>query len=153
MTKLEALKCVEVTSQTQANNGTVCYHDPITGCDYMSYKSGYIRRSYITRDWRSGRAFRTIYQLNPTRKGYQKSEYNGHIYEVTTRVMIHDPNERLERLARAVANYRKTAKKNAEWRKKYNVLIAVSDEIEQYYQGNLTVDMSINGIKELINGL
>jgi hypothetical protein len=110
MNKLETLKCVEVTSQVQANNGTQCFHDPITGCDYLSYESGYIRRSYITRSWQTRKPIRTIYQLNPQRKGYYKSEYNGRIYETTIRMMINDPQERMDRLARAVANYRKTVK-------------------------------------------
>lgn len=111
MNKLEALKCVEVTSQRQADNGTVCYHDPITKCDYLSYESGYIRRSYKTRSYWTGKMFETIYQLNPQRKGYYKSEYNGHIYETTVRMMINDPQERMEHLARAVANYRQTLAK------------------------------------------
>lgn len=110
MNKLEALKCVEVTSQRQADNGTICYHDPITNCDYLSYESGYIRRSYKSRSWRTGNVMETIYQLNPKGVGYYKSPYNGHIYETTVRIMIKDPQERLDRLARAVANYRKTLK-------------------------------------------
>jgi hypothetical protein len=110
MNKLEILKCIEVTSQRQADNGTICYHDPITNCDYLSYESGYIRRSYKTRSYWSGKIQETIYQLNPQSKGYYVSEYNGNIYETTARVMIHNPQERLDRLARAVANYRKTVK-------------------------------------------
>ena len=111
MNKLEALKCVEVTSQRQADNGTICYHDPITNCDYLSYESGYIRRSYKTRSYWTGKMFETIYQLNPQRKGYYKSEYSDRIYEGTIRQMIHDPEQRMELLARAVANYRKTVAK------------------------------------------
>ena len=111
MNKLEALRCIEVTSQRQADNGTVCYHDPITKCDYLSYESGYIRRSYKTRSYWTGKMFETIYQLNPQRKGYYKSEYSDRIYEGTIRQMIHDPEQRMELLARAVANYRKTVAK------------------------------------------
>jgi len=111
MNKLEALRCIEVTSQRQADNGTVCYHDPITNCDYLSYESGYIRRSYKTRSYWTGKMFETIYQLNPQRKGYYKVEYSDRIYEGTIRQMIHDPEQRMELLARAVANYRKTVAK------------------------------------------
>jgi len=111
MNKLEALRCIEVTSQRQADNGTICYHDPITNCDYLSYESGYIRRSYKTRSYWTGKMFETIYQLNPQRKGYYKSEYSDRIYEGTIRQMIHDPEQRMELLARAVANYRKTVAK------------------------------------------
>ncbi len=119
MNKLQSLKCVEVTSQRQADNGTICYHDPITNCDYLSYESGYIRRSYKTkllssaaRSYYGGKFHETIYQLNPQRKGYYKSSYNGKIYETTARVMIQDPKERMDRLAKAVVNYRNTKKNN-----------------------------------------
>ena len=111
MNKLEALRCIEVTSQRQADNGTICYHDPITNCDYLSYENGYIRRSYKTRSYWTGKMFETIYQLNPQRKGYYKVEYSDRIYEGTIRQMIHDPEQRMELLARAVANYRKTVAK------------------------------------------
>ena len=119
MNKLQSLKCVEVTSQRQADNGTICYHDPITNCDYLSYESGYIRRSYKTkllssaaRSYYGGKFNETIYQLNPQRKGYYKSSYNCKIYETTARVMIQDPKERMDRLAKAVVNYRNTKKNN-----------------------------------------
>lgn len=111
MNKLQALKCIEVTSQRQADNGTVCYHDPITNCDYLSYESGYIRRSYKTRSYWSGKIFETIYQLNPQRKGEWISPYNGQSYDTTERVMIDNPEQRMERLAKAVVNYRNTTKK------------------------------------------
>jgi len=112
MNKLQSLKCVEVTSQRQADNGTLCYHDPITNCDYLSYESGYIRRSYKSKSYYSNKMFETIYQLNPKSKGYYKSEYTGKIYETTARVMIQDPKERMDRLAKAVVNYRNTKKNN-----------------------------------------
>jgi hypothetical protein len=114
MNKLEALKCIEVTSQRQADNGTVCYHDPITGCDYLSYENGYIRRSYKARSYWSGKISEVIYQLNPQRKGYYKSPYNGNIYETTVRMMVNSPEERMDRLAKAVANYRITKQKYRE---------------------------------------
>lgn len=110
MNKLEALRCIEVTSQRQADNGTICYHDPVTGADYLSYESGYIRRSYKTKSWRTGKDLTTIYQLNPQRKGEWISPYTGRTREVVERVMVDNPEERLERLARAVANYRITVK-------------------------------------------
>ena len=113
MNKLEALRCVEVTSQTQANNGTVCYHDPMTGADYLSYESGYIRRSYKTKSWRTGKKLETIYQLNPQKKAPWASEYNGVTYSGygTVRVMIPTHEERMEKLAHAVATWRQTLKK------------------------------------------
>lgn len=114
MTKLEALGLVETTSKTQRKNGTRRFHDPITRANYMSYESGYIRREYITTSWRSGKPFRTMYQLNSKRKGTYVSPRSGQIFDTVERVMINDPNERLDRIAKAVANYRKTkAQSNA----------------------------------------
>ena len=105
MNKLETLNCIEVTSQTQANNGTQCFHDPITNVDYLSYETGYIRRAYTRKSY-SGIKYRTIYQLNPQRKGIYVSEYNGKEYDCTVRVMVESSEERLDRLAKAVVNYR-----------------------------------------------
>lgn len=34
-----------------------------------------------------------------------------------------------------------------------STLIAIQDEINQYHEGNLTIEMAINGIKELITSL
>ena len=100
MTKLQALKCIEVTSQTQADNGTVCYHDPIANCDYLSYENGYIRRAY-TRYYTTPYGYkykvRNIYQLNPQKR--------------RLRVMVHKHEDRMEKLAKAVVNFRKHVKK------------------------------------------
>lgn len=103
MNKLSTLKCFEVTSQTQANNGTICYHDPITNADYLSYENGYIRRAYTKKSY-YGHMQRSIYQLNPQRKAY------GEHYDSIERIMVPDPQERFDLLAKAVVNYRKTVK-------------------------------------------
>ena len=114
MNKLESLRCIETTSQRQADNGTICYHDPLTGVDYLSYDNGYIRRAYTTKSWRTGKNLRTIYQLNSKRKGKWVDSWSGKSYDVIERVMIKDPYERLDRLAKAVSNYRATLKKQEE---------------------------------------
>ena len=63
-----ALKCVEITSQRQANNGTVSYFDPQTETYYNLYENGYVRRSFGRKRLRNGRlSDEVIYQLNPTR--------------------------------------------------------------------------------------
>jgi hypothetical protein len=113
MNKLESLKCIEVTSQRQADNGTVCYHDPITNCDYLSYESGYVRRKYSTRNWR-GYIINTIYQLNKTKMSliaYKDYYGNLRVAETKQRILEMNPEARLEILARAVVNYRNTVKK------------------------------------------
>ena len=111
MRKLEVLGLVETTSNTQKKNGTRRFHDPITDCDYLSYESGYVRRSYISKSYWSGQDTRTIYQLNKTRKGIWTSERTGKEYECTERIMIPTETERLERLSRCVATYRNNSKK------------------------------------------
>lgn len=104
--KLETLGLVEVTSQRQADNGTVCYHDPITGCDYMSYESGYVRRQYKTKTW-YGRTIATIYQLNKTKIAIGKWG------EQTVRILEPDADVRFDIIARAAVNYRNTVKSYA----------------------------------------
>lgn len=150
MNKLQALKCVEVTSQRQADNGTVCYHDPITNCDYLLYESGYVRRK---RNGESGGMF-PIYQLNPKRKGMRVSPYSGRTYECVERVMLESHSERMECAARAVVNYRKTLaslKPFHKFNQKETTMMAIEDEIRQYYQGNLTLEGALEGIKSLVN--
>jgi len=92
--KLSTLGLVEVTSQRQADNGTVCFHDPQTGCDYLSYESGYVRRKYTTKYWRRGKDI-TIYQLNKTRTVGR-----------TVRILEPNPDVRIDMIARATINYR-----------------------------------------------
>ena len=99
--KLETLGLIEVTSQRQADNGTVCYHDPVTGCNYMSYESGYVRRSYKTKAWWNGEEITAIYQLNPHR------QVDGKFGKTTQRIMIDNHDNRIDLIARATINYRK----------------------------------------------
>ena len=104
--KLKTLKCIELTSQRQADNGTVCFHDPIAHCDYLSYESGYIRRRYLKRSWYTGKPVEVIYQLNSKRLA---TEFDSD-QTYTERMLIDNPQERLDRLAKSVVNYRKTIK-------------------------------------------
>ena len=104
--KLQTLGLVEVTSQRQADNGTLCFHDPVTGCDYMSYESGYVRRSYTSKSYWSGQEVNTIYQLNQTRKATRISEWSGKEYECTERILEPNPDKRIDMIARATINYR-----------------------------------------------
>lgn len=107
MNKLEALGCVEVTSQIQAKNGTTCYYDPITGCKYLSYKSGYIRRHYKAVAW-YGHVVDNMYQLNPTKMVPYVSF--GETRHSKIRIKVYDAEDQMDLLARAVANFRKNSK-------------------------------------------
>jgi hypothetical protein len=102
MNKLQALKCIEVTSQTQADNGNICYHDPIANCDYILYENGYVRRSLPRVRNYYGRLDTThaIYQLNPTRTEKHVSEWSGNIFDNKIRIMLPTHEERMECAAR-----------------------------------------------------
>jgi hypothetical protein len=106
--KLKTLGLIEQTSETQANNGTRCFYDPIADCNYLSYERGYVRREYTRPSYWSGRLYRVIYQINKTRK--YKSEY-GDWYN-TARIMIPYPSARLERIAHCAVVYRNNLNKN-----------------------------------------
>jgi hypothetical protein len=109
MTKTQALRLIEVTSQRQANNGTVCFHDPLTSTDYMSYESGYVRRKYTTKNWR-GYKIVTIYQLNKKRMVKRELDwFPGKFVECTERILEMDPEARMEIICRSVVNFRKTS--------------------------------------------
>ena len=95
---------MEQTSTTQANNGTRCFYDPITRCDYLSYESGYVRRAYISASY-YGNENRTIYQLNKTKKVMENQ------YEHTVRIMIPCTSARLERIAHCVVVHRNNLNK------------------------------------------
>ena len=107
MNKAQSLRLFEVTSATQTNNGTICFYDPIAKCFYMSYESGYVRRSYGGSTWFGQSRTNIIYQLNPTVKINSRDRR----YPTTKRLMISDPEERLELIYRATVNYRNTLKK------------------------------------------
>lgn len=112
MTKTQTIGLVEVTTQRQADNGTQCFHDPITGCDYISYESGYVRRKFqATSPW-SGKRFFTIYQLNKKRTVMRDSSWMpGKMVECVERVLEMEPDKRIDIIVRAAINYRNYLKK------------------------------------------
>ena len=110
MTKAATLKLIEVTSQRQADNGTVCFYDPIANCDYTSHESGYVRRRYSHKNWR-GRIITTTYQLNKTRMvpiTFTDWYGNTRTSEKVERILEMDPEARMEIIYRAATNYRRT---------------------------------------------
>lgn len=114
MNKLETLKCIEVTSQRQADNGTICYFDPQTSVYYLLYENGYVRRSFGRKKLYNGRwSDERIYQLNPTTsRNRVKFFENGYTYRWTerTRIMLDTHGERVDCVAKAIVSYRNTVK-------------------------------------------
>lgn len=105
--KLQSLGLVEVTSQRQADNGTVCYYDSIANCYYTSHENGYVRRRIRNRNWK-GKVVYVTYQLNRTRKVEKPTRYFGNQYmvEVTERILELDPQTRFDIIARVAVKFR-----------------------------------------------
>jgi len=105
MNKLETLGLIELTSQTQANNGTRCWYDPQTNDDYLSYESGYCRKAHTFRNSTYGN-HRQIYQINLTKKvpAYTLDETR------VERILIPSPDARIDRIAQVVIRARKNYK-------------------------------------------
>ena len=113
MNKLESLKCIEITSQRQADNGTISYFDPQTKTCYNLYETGYVRRSFgVIKNW-TGTYSEKIYQLNPTKMVTEESCYSpGKFYNRKERIMLPTHEERMSCAVKAVSNYRNYVKKN-----------------------------------------
>lgn len=156
MNKLEVLGCVEVTSQKQADNGTICYYDPRAKVYYMLYENGYVRRSFGRYKKLNGRwSNETIYQLNPKCKGAYTSPYSGRTIPTTIRVMLNTHDERMDCAARGVVNYRNTVKRNRlERLERYKneqrriAKLVVEDCVSMFFEGMVDFDTTVNDIKE-----
>ena len=159
------LKCVEITSQRQADNGTVSYFDPQTETCYNLYENGYVRRSFGRKRLRNGKlSDETIYQLNPTRMvDHIFNRYDGVSYTVSSksRIKLESHEERMECAARGVINYRNTCKKyeqqakeHAEQLKSWRenrylnlVMVDIQDSANQYFEGNISFVDAMNNIQ------
>lgn len=101
--KLETLGLIELTSKRQAKNGTLRFHDPITGCDYFSYANGYVRRKP---------KHTSIYQLNKKITVKRESQYRaGTFFICYERIMEMSEEKRIDIIARATVNFRNYLKK------------------------------------------
>ena len=80
----------DVTTARQEKNGTIALKDDKTNCNYLFYRSGYVRREYPG-------MYAKIYQLNPVKKQVKRSTYG--FYESTERVLFPKNYEKLMMLA------------------------------------------------------
>jgi hypothetical protein len=91
---------------------TTRFHDPLTGCDYLSYESGYVRRKFPTTSWWSGNRFFTIYQLNKRRQVKRELDWlPGKFAICTERILEINPEIRQEIIAKSTVSYRNYLKK------------------------------------------
>ena len=95
----------EITTPRQNKNGTRAFLCNRTGCTYLSYTSGYVRRLRPSNECtRVG-----IYQLNPTNVTKKNLKLNNgfeHVYHATKRIMIPNESDRLALIERRSASYR-----------------------------------------------
>lgn len=156
MNKLEALGCIEMTSQRQADNGTIRYYDPQTKVYYLLYDNGYVRRSFGRYKKTDGRwSDETIYQLNPKGKGTYTSPYSGITFPTTVRIMLDTHDERMDCAARGVVNYRNTVKRNRlERLERYKnqerriTKLVIEDCVSMFFEGMVDFDTTIEDIKQ-----
>ena len=94
---LIALGCKDVTSKVQKKNGTTAFRMPDGKNMITEHKSGYIRRTVLSKTNRVA----SCYQLNPQYKApYKVISSDGKLYEWehNKRMLIKNRAERLKRL-------------------------------------------------------
>jgi len=105
MQNLLNIGLIETTSNTQRKNGTIRLHDPAMGVDYLSYESGYVRRSYKQTAWyRPNHTESVIYQINL--KTVTTETTSRHTIRTHERIMIPLESDRLDRILHCATVYR-----------------------------------------------
>jgi hypothetical protein len=93
---MDLLGIMDITTTRQDKNGTVVWKLPIKNewdgrlIEVASFKTGYVRNQ--------GKSTRSNYQLNKTKKNFEKEWSNGYRYYSTERILIPIEIDRLEYL-------------------------------------------------------
>ena len=93
---MELLGIMDISTTKQAKNGTIVWKLPIKDqysgilIEVASFASGYVRNQ--------GKSTRSNYQLNKTKKNFEKEWSNGYKYYSTERILIPIEIDRLEYL-------------------------------------------------------
>ena len=101
--QMQLLGIQDVSTERQIKNGTIVWKLPINdphgdAIHVASYSTGYVRRTRTTG--------RSDWQLNKTKKNFEKEWPNGYKYYSTERILIPDEQDRLEYLiAFCLKNY------------------------------------------------
>jgi hypothetical protein len=91
--------------------GAKAFLDPVTGARYVSHSNGYVRRYMDVKNfWRTGYGLTSRYCLN-RRQPKQKMIQEDRKWTSGVFVLLPNEEDRLNLIARAVRNYRKTLKK------------------------------------------
>jgi hypothetical protein len=100
-----------VESPGRYREGAKAFLDPITGARYVSHANGYVRRYMDVKNfWRTGYGLTSRYCLN-RRQPKQKMIQEDRKWTSGVFVLLPNEEDRLNLIARAVRNYRKTLKK------------------------------------------
>ena len=93
---MDLLGIMDISTARQSKNGTIAWRLPIKDQDsgilieVASFKTGYVRNQ--------GKSTRSNYQLNKTKKNFEKEWSNGYRYYSTERILIPIEIDRLEYL-------------------------------------------------------
>lgn len=89
-------------------DGSKAFLDPITGARYVSHANGYVRRYMDQKNfWRTGYGLTSRYCLN-RRQPKQEMIQGDRKWTSGVFVLLHDEEDRLKLIARAIRNYRKS---------------------------------------------
>ena len=94
--QMDLLEIMDISTTKQAKNGTIVWRLPIKDqysgilIEVASFASGYVRNQ--------GKSTRSNYQLNKTKKNFEKEWSNGYKYYSTERILIPIEIDRLEYL-------------------------------------------------------
>ena len=94
--QMDLLGIMDISTTRQSENGTIVWKLPIKDQDsgilieVASFKTGYVRNQ--------GKSTRSNYQLNKTKKNFEKEWSNGYKYYSTERILIPNEQDRLEYL-------------------------------------------------------
>ena len=102
---IQLLGIQDITTPRQKKNGTIVWKLPIKDqysngifIEVASFKTGYVRNQ--------GKSTRSNYQLNKTKKTFEKEYSDGYRYYSTERILIPNEQDRLEYLIRyCLKNY------------------------------------------------
>ena len=102
--QMDLLEIMDITTTRQSKNGTIVWKLPIKDQDsgilieVASFKTGYVRNQ--------GKSTRSNFQLNKTKKNFEKEWSNGYRYYSTERILIPIEIDRLEYLiSYCIKNY------------------------------------------------
>ena len=148
---MDLLGIMDITTTRQAKNGTIVWKLPIKNewdgslIEVASFKTGYVRNQ------NSGYS---NYQLNKTKKNFEKVFPSGYKYYSTERILIPNEQDRLEYLiSYCLKNYfikRANQVADGEFIPKWKYESEVEKRIDKINNFVTEVSVTVNGVKHKI---